>query len=375
MHSPVIYLALTDDWELRGDGSGDIRELQFEPMRRLLQIYERHGILTTFMVEVMQQLTFRREQDRHPELRPMADEWDEHVGDAYRRGHDIQLHIHPQWSDATYSDGKWNLTGPWELSRYSAETTREMVSTGKELLEHLLKPLNAAYRCRAFRAGASAIGPGPFILPTLSDNGIDLDISIIKGYRMKTKNLDIDFTVCPEGRLPYYPQMDDARRISNKPGPIACMPLFQFSASRRALSADIFAKVRQRLVGPGKGATDYSSDQWDAVDSGKIRQVLEKVVMPVVKGKSIVGDIGKLGARFLPEVLPAARRLARESGLSSYPVVLSNHSKHVKDFAAIDRFVSDVALASDVHCVTLSEMAGMIVDGRLPARTDLAQAA
>ena len=46
---PTIYLALTHDWELRGDGSGDIEEIQFAPMRRLLEVYEKFGARTTFL--------------------------------------------------------------------------------------------------------------------------------------------------------------------------------------------------------------------------------------------------------------------------------------------------------------------------------------
>jgi hypothetical protein len=45
---PTIYLSLTHDWELRGDGSGDIEEIQFAPLRRLLKIYEKFGARTTF---------------------------------------------------------------------------------------------------------------------------------------------------------------------------------------------------------------------------------------------------------------------------------------------------------------------------------------
>jgi hypothetical protein len=39
----TIHLALVDDWELSGNGSGDIRQLQFEPLRRLVAIYNRLG--------------------------------------------------------------------------------------------------------------------------------------------------------------------------------------------------------------------------------------------------------------------------------------------------------------------------------------------
>jgi hypothetical protein len=48
----TIHLALVDDWELSGNGSGNIRQLQFEPMRRLVGIYNRLGIRSSFNAEV-----------------------------------------------------------------------------------------------------------------------------------------------------------------------------------------------------------------------------------------------------------------------------------------------------------------------------------
>src|SRR6185436_5055812 len=97
---PTIYLALTHDWELRGDGSGDIEEIQFTPMRRLLAIYKKFGARTTFLPDVMQQIRFRSLADRDGEVTRHAESWDEHTREACRDGHDIQLHLHSQWSDA-----------------------------------------------------------------------------------------------------------------------------------------------------------------------------------------------------------------------------------------------------------------------------------
>src|SRR5437762_2450354 len=91
----TIYLALTHDWELRGDGSGDIEQIQFAPLRRLLEIYAKFGTRTTILPDLMQQIKFRELEARHPELELMADSWDDHVREAFRQGHDIQLHIHP----------------------------------------------------------------------------------------------------------------------------------------------------------------------------------------------------------------------------------------------------------------------------------------
>jgi len=41
--NPTIYLAFVDDWELRGNGSGDIEDIQFRPMRELINIYNSFG--------------------------------------------------------------------------------------------------------------------------------------------------------------------------------------------------------------------------------------------------------------------------------------------------------------------------------------------
>src|SRR5438132_2663411 len=137
---PTIYLAFVDDWELSGNGSGDPRALQFAPMRELVEIYNAHGIRGSFNAEALQQLTFRQFQDQHPELKIFADEWDDAVRETFRQRHDIQLHIHPQWSSAEYADGKWTLHGDWSILNYATEEARSLIARGKEYLENLLRP-------------------------------------------------------------------------------------------------------------------------------------------------------------------------------------------------------------------------------------------
>ena len=41
---PVIYLAFVEDWEVRGNGTADPRVLRFEPMRKLVKIFNDYGI-------------------------------------------------------------------------------------------------------------------------------------------------------------------------------------------------------------------------------------------------------------------------------------------------------------------------------------------
>src|SRR5262245_54353363 len=110
-----IHLVLTDDWELRGDGAGNIEALQFGTMPKLSDLLEAQGLRASFNVEVMQQLEHLRQGKQDAELATRAEGWKRHVQDAYRRGHDVQLHIHPQWSRAEYRDGRWSLGGSWSI--------------------------------------------------------------------------------------------------------------------------------------------------------------------------------------------------------------------------------------------------------------------
>ena len=115
------YIALVDDWELRGTGAGDVREMQAAPMRRLMDAYERCGVHGTFNVKVMQQLKMLEASKEHPELCAQTDAWEEAVLEARRRGCDIQLYSYLQWHDAEYFDGKWQVDKNWDITTYLEE--------------------------------------------------------------------------------------------------------------------------------------------------------------------------------------------------------------------------------------------------------------
>jgi hypothetical protein len=361
-----IHLALTDDWELRGNGSGDIEQIQFRAMRELISLYESHGIKGTFNAEVMQQLTFRRLQDSYPQLKPLADAWDEHVRMAFTRGHDVQLHIHPQWSKVSFENGRWILSGDWSLLNYAPEASYAMLSASKEYLEQLLKPLNPNYRCVSFRSGSSAIAPSPFVLSQLAELGLVFDMSIIQGLRVNTRNLQLDYTKCDEGFLPFYPRIEDARKVSPRIEPIVCLPIFSFDLSRRRCFAEVLTKVRAKTKSRGQGTDSYAAQEWDDVGRSSLpAKFYDKVVQPCLKGKRIVADIGRLDFGALREMLTAIRDAALKSKQSEVWVVLTNHSKYISDFSHIDRFLKEARKHDDISFVTLSAIAEQIRAGAI----------
>ncbi|HEU4768596.1 MAG TPA: hypothetical protein VFS77_14535 [Pyrinomonadaceae bacterium] len=366
-----IHLALTDDWELRGNGSGDIEEIQFRAMRELVDLYDSHGVKSTFNAEVMQQLTFRKLEDLHPQLKPLADAWDEHVRMAFGRGHDIQLHVHPQWSRYSFEKNRWRLSGDWSLLNYKPEAAYSMLSASKQYLEKLLEPLDPNYRCVSFRSGSSAIAPSPFVLSQLAHLGLVFDMSIIQGLRVNTRNLQLDYSACEEGFLPFYPQLNDARKISRRAEPIVCVPIFSFDLSRRRCVAEVLTKVRAQAFSRNSHAGDsYASQEWDDVGRSSLpAKIYDKVVQPCLKGKHIVADIGRLDFPSLREMLKAIREAARKSKQSEVWVILTNHSKYISDFSHIDHFLTEARKHDDISFVTLSTIANEIRAGRIKVKT------
>ena len=369
---PTIHLALTHDWELRGDGSGDIEQIQFAPMRALLEIYRKHGAPTTFLPDLMQQLRFRTLAANHPELKIMADSWDEHVREAFRQGHDIQLHLHPQWLNAHYENGRWRLKGDWSILNYERETAARMLANGQQYLENLLQPLDLSYRCLAFRAGALAAAPSEHLFKSLVNLGIELDVSIAAGLIVNNQNLQLDYRNCEETFLPFYPVMKDARRVSDQREDIVCVPLNHFYGSRRAVTRQNISLARQQLKRRSSSSGAKISQLPPAAKSepqSRTRQAFEKLVLPVVKRKYFVSDTGRLSYPLMRDMLASIRHRAKTGGLADVPVVLTNHPKDLRDLPAIERFVGEVSQARDIRFITLSELAGKLRGGEFQIRT------
>ncbi len=377
--TPTIHLAFVDDWELSGNGAGDIKALQFEPMRELVKIYDRYGMRGSFNAEVMQQLAFRQFQHAHPELRPLADEWDGLLRETFEKGHDVQLHIHPQWSKAVYDDGEWKLSGDWSILNYDPDDALRMMTAGKDYLENLLRPVDPNYRVVSFRSGSWCIAPSPHILDLLVKLGIVFDMSIVGGVFYDTKNIKLDYRNCEEEFLPYYPLMTDARRVSAKPEPIICVPTNHFYGSRRQVFKHhvntAVAKVNQRLSSSAKNTPNtrsvevYGQEWAQKSHASPLTRIYEKGMVPYLKGKYLISDLAQLDYSLLKEMLASIRGRAHTSGLPDVPVILENHTKDVRDFSHIEQFVRDVSQASDIKCVTLTDLAKKLTTGAFKVRT------
>lgn len=363
---PKIQLILTDDWELRGDGSGDMRVLMFATSRRLTGIYDRFNFKASFNAEIMQQLACLEWGRRgHSELASLAQEWEQTIKDVYSRGHDVQFHVHPQWKDAIYSEGRWQLGADWSLTAQSFENLRRMLTGCKEYLEALLKPINPGYRCAAFRGGAWSLAPSDYMLGLLAELGIVFDMSIAQGLYFNLEMIRLDYRKVDEAFLPYYPAMIDARRMSSNKEPIVCVPTHTFTPhpalrAARIVLAKLGSGIAKRPSGTPIAGAGYAKEyfkRWKGNSAGILNKLFP--------GPQ-VSDLSTLSFIEMKAMLADIRRRARDSGWPVVPVILENHTKDIGDFEPIEKFCALISESPDIEVITSAQLAENIKKGMYP---------
>lgn len=179
---------LTLDYELFGDGSGDIEALMIKPTERLLLLAEKYGIKYTFFFEVIEYWKFQEALEvgnlMGYSFNPV-EAIKSQIHDIVRKGHDVQLHLHPQWLEAEYCGRTWKVDGSrWRLGDYritQGMSLFDLIKKGKETLESLIKPVNPEYRCMAIRAGGYNAQPSFEIVRAMEACHIKVDSSLYAG--------------------------------------------------------------------------------------------------------------------------------------------------------------------------------------------------
>jgi hypothetical protein len=114
----------------------------------------------------------------------------------------------------------------------------------------------------------------------------------------------------------------------------------------------------------------YAQQQWAEVGrSSRFKLAYDKAIKPCLAGKYMVADLSQMNYAALKEMLAAIRSRARQSGLSEQPVILTGHSKYMKDFSGVESFVRDVSKVSDIKFASLTDIATKLRAGHFPVRS------
>lgn len=138
---------------------------------KTLEILNRHGLHGVFFVEPLFSARFGASY---------LEQIVRLIDDA---GQEVQLHLHPEWTDEITPAVIPNVSGKRQhLTYYSLEEQTALIRHSKNLLENALgRPVSA------FRSGSYAINEDTFL--ALASNGINIDSSINSCYPISAPEL------------------------------------------------------------------------------------------------------------------------------------------------------------------------------------------
>lgn len=347
----MLHLMFHDDWEINGDGTGDPRTLMFEPARKLLDLCDRYGARYTLFAEVMQQFAMKRSSEQTH--REWADEWEEILRDAIRRGHDVQLHIHPQWTGAQFAGQRWRLDhSKWSIADLDGEDAFRLLSRGKAYLESLLRPVRADYEVVAFRAGGWMAQPSGELIKALRKSGISADCSVVPGKRITYRDhSDIDYRHACHRLLPWWTGAQDVAAAGDGESALVELPAYA-EAFRIPLPLHLLRRNLRGIPHYGKihrrrQQRERTREFTPANGSAGSGSRWQRFFAP----RATYCSFGYIHYRTLMAMVGNARRLSRSHGVPDAPLVMLTHSKSFFSYPNFEKTLQRLATDKDLTFV------------------------
>jgi hypothetical protein len=339
----MFHILITLDYELRAGGCGDVRRLMIEPTARLLDACEEHGAKATVMLEVAELWAF--EQDRNAGYKQSLG-YDpvvlirEQLTDVVRRGHDVQLQIHPQWIRARWESSRWNLDyAHYQLTDFDDAEMVSILRRGKEDLEDLLRPYCADYRCQGFRAGHWNTQPSHRFLAALKEAGLRSDTSVFKWGYAANAATTFDYRLACSNVLAWYARADDINQPTSEPTilevPIATelVRFFRLLTPRRIRRGMRFLREDREIISAvrqAKGVNGYSG-----VVAEKLTQIFRQYPRKL--------DFCKLTAREMISSIESLMNQCQNYPNSlDIPLVMIGHSKEFDEVADLSKVLGTI---------------------------------
>lgn len=351
----MIHLALSLDYEIFGNGAGDVMRDVVYPTSRLLDICDRHGAKMTIMFEVGEYWAFGRcdEQLQRDLGYSPSGVMKKQIIEATERGHDVQLHLHPQWIGAEYGRGVWQLRNSyWRLadlpdgfgSEEQVTSITGALFRGKRTLEDVLKPVKADYKCVCFRAGGFYAQPSRHIIRAMKRVGLRADSSVVKGFR-KTEPFVVDYSQVETGKAVWWTADTDLTE-EGTPGE----NIIELSISSRIepywknfkmtkLQTALWRRKAEK-IGGGK---DAAGKHITSLPSGRT------VLKSLLKKHVSTFDFCKLSCQDM------LKRIQGLDDLEQQPVVMIGHSKDFANDRQFEEFLATLSRGGNVRFVSMSE--------------------
>lgn len=282
-----MNLILTFDYELFGDGSGDVFTHVIEPANRILSICDEYGIKCTFFFEVMEYIKLKEEWNKGNKMGYSVNPVEAIENQLQKialMGNDIQLHVHPQWFNAKYINGKWVLDfNNWRLGDFYSECgydIKKLLSDCKGELEKLVKQVLPEYRCTALRAGGYNIMPSEKVYSAMKELGLKMDSSVYPGGFEEGPLSKFDYRDIPVDLDYWWGDETDIRKASKINKEILEIPIFALPLVRWKKYFNI-SRIKSFLSNRSSKMSYVVKGKISKTSiTGKIKFILQKEVFP-----------------------------------------------------------------------------------------------
>ena len=235
-------IILSYDYELFfGDESGTIEKSLIHPTNSILDTMDKYNLKGNFFIDY---LMFKYlEQNTDERSKSDLALLKHQIQDIVRRGHRIELHLHPHWVDATYNgDGTWDFSNytHYMLSTFTEEEIQQFFIEGVNYLHRLVHTVDPNYTICAFRAGGWAIQPFSKLKSAFQAAHIKIDSSSAFGvYNLKSDQC-YDFRIMPQKAMYFF---EDDVCQENETGSFLEVPITSFHRNLLYIGIDkVFRK-------------------------------------------------------------------------------------------------------------------------------------
>jgi hypothetical protein len=350
-----MYLILSLDYEIFGNGSGDVMHDIIQPTSRLLSICDKHDAKMTIFFEVGEYWAFKQydSQLRKDLGYSPCEQMKKQAIDAIRRGHDIQLHLHPQWISAEYVNSRWKLCNSyWRLADLpdglgninQITSITGALYTGKQTLENMIKSEKADYECTCFRAGGFYAQPSQNIINAMKQIGLTADSSVVKGYRINSP-FEVDYSFVETEKIVWW-TTDKELTEEGVPGE----NVIELSVSSRMEPYwKNFKKTKLRATFK-RWRTEKASHQKHSSNE-KISSIpkYHSVLKKLFKKCPSIFDYSKLSSKDM------LRRIKEHTKFPQQPIIMIGHSKDFINDFEFDRFLASLCKNENVNFQNMSK--------------------
>jgi hypothetical protein len=310
----MIECIFTIDYEIYGNGEGSLRELVFEPADRLMETFMKWNARFVSFVEVAElEIVEANGTD------PAIDLVKKQMQAFYRDGFELGLHLHPQWYNAEYENGKWLL----DYSEYNLCTLpqKRIFQIIERSIAYFRKVLGIAdFTPLSFRAGNWLLQPTRNVANALSERGIKVDSSVFKGGLQHQHKLDYRHAL----RNGFYWKFDERVDIPDSNGNLLELPI-------HTQMVPFWKMLTSKRVGLQRKGFTAEQNSMD-----KLYRILDflRFYYP------LKFDFCRMTIDELTSMFDAIIREDRKNPESFKPIVAIGHTKDLVDMKTVDTFLS-----------------------------------